>query len=319
MAGLLDGVVLNCATTGTGSLTLGSAVAPYLGMAAAGAVSGNTYSYSIVDATGGNSEYGAGVWTAGGVNGTLTRSPIWSTNGNGLINCSGGQLVRISALMEDLVPSAQLGPEFVMLNGRLAASVAANNLTIAVKTRAGNDPTAGDPVLFVFRNAGAATGDYTVLKVTAALNFTVNNGNTLGTANGVPFRVWVVAINNAGTVLLGAFQSVSGGATPTALAPLMEDVLQSTGPGTNGGSIAGTIYTSSASLSGLATASSATWNGTPGLPPPAPGRAARPRSSSSAPASRSRATWCRPCVLIMPAAVPLSRLRRSRRRICRLR
>jgi hypothetical protein len=251
MAGLLDGVVLNSATTGTGTLTLGAAVAPYLGMAAAGAVSGNTYSYSVIDGTA-NSEYGTGVWTSGGVNGTLTRGPIWSTNSNAAISCSGSQLVRISALMEDLVPSAQLGPEFVMLNGKLVASVALNNLTIAVKTRAGNDPSAGDPVLFVFRNATAATGDYTVIKVTAALGFTVNSGNTLGATNGVPFRIWIVAINNGGTVLLGAFQSVTGGATPTAIAPLMEDVLQSTGAGTNGGSSAGTIYTSVASLSGVA-------------------------------------------------------------------
>jgi hypothetical protein len=139
-----------------------------------------------------------------------------------------------------------------MLNGKLAASVASNNLTIAVKTRAGNDPSAGDPVLFVFRNATAATGDYIVIKVVGALGFTVNSGNTLGATNGVPFRIWIVAINNGGTVLLGAFQSVTGGATPTAIAPLMEDVLQSTGAGTNGGSSASTIYTSVASLSGVA-------------------------------------------------------------------
>jgi hypothetical protein len=254
MAGLLDGVVLNCATTGTTSpLALGTAVAPYLGMAAAGAVSGNTYSYSIVDTTNGASEYGTGVWNAGAGNGTLTRNPIWSTAGAGvLINCSGSQLVRISALMEDLLPSAQLGPEFVMLNGRLVASVASNNLTIAAKTRAGNDPSAGDPVFFVFRNATASTGDYTVIKQTAALSFTVNSGNTLGTASGVPFRLWIVAFNNSGTVLLGAFQSVTGGGTPTAIAPLMEDGLQTTGAGTNGGSSPGTIYTSSASLSGVA-------------------------------------------------------------------
>jgi hypothetical protein len=275
MAGLLDGVVLNCATTGTTSpLALGTAAAPYLGMAAAGAVSGNTYSYSIVDSTNGASEYGTGQWNAGAGNGTLGRNPLWSTNGGGPINCSGTQLVRITALMEDLLPSAQLGPEFVMLNGTLTHSLASNNLTVAVKTSAGNDPSAGDPVVFVF---GTLASTYNVIRVTAPLNFTINAGNTLGTANGVPFRLWIVAINNGGTVLLGAFQSVTGGATPTAITPLVENDHQSTGPGTNGGSSAGVIYTSSPSLSlvpiriigfmdwngGLTTAG--TWNTTPNL------------------------------------------------------
>jgi hypothetical protein len=250
MAGLLDGVVLNCATTGTGTLTLGAAVAPYLGMAAAGAVSGNTYSYSIIDGTA-NSEYGTGVWTSGGVNGTLTRGPIWSTNSNAAISCSGSQLVRISALMEDLIPSAQLGPEFVMLNGKLVASVAANNLTIAVKTKAGNDPSAGDPVLFVFRNATNATGDYTVIKQTVALSFTINSGSTLGTANGVPFRLWVVVLNNGGTVVLGAINCVAGGASPTQIGPLSEDVLQNTGAPTNGGNNALQIYESHGNLAAV--------------------------------------------------------------------
>jgi hypothetical protein len=107
MAGLLDGVVLNCATTGTGTLTLGAPVAPYLSMSGAGGVSGNTYSYSIIDATGGNSEFGRGVWTSGA--NTLTRGPLVSTNGNAAINCSGAQLVRISALAEDINGGYNLG------------------------------------------------------------------------------------------------------------------------------------------------------------------------------------------------------------------
>jgi hypothetical protein len=95
MAGLLDGVVLNSGTTSTGTLSLGSAVPPYLTPAQAGAVSGQTYFYSIIDAVGGNSEYGEGVWTSGGVNGTLTRNPFWSTNSGAKINCSGSELVRL--------------------------------------------------------------------------------------------------------------------------------------------------------------------------------------------------------------------------------
>jgi hypothetical protein len=138
-----------------------------------------------------------------------------------------------------------------MLNGKLVASVAANNLTIAVKTKAGNDPSAGDPVLFVLRNATNATGDYTVIKQTVALSFTINSGSTLGTANGVPFRLWVVVLNNGGTVVLGAINCVAGGASPTQIGPLSEDVLQNTGAPTNGGNNALQIYESHGNLAAV--------------------------------------------------------------------
>ncbi len=138
-----------------------------------------------------------------------------------------------------LLADAMLG--FAMINGVLVASVASNNLTVAIKTKAGSDPSAGDPVYLVFRNATAATGDYTVITLAAATSFTVNSGATLGTTNATPFRLWVVGFNDAGTFRLGLVNC----STASAIFPLDEHNARSSTGGT-GGSSAGTYYTGTA-------------------------------------------------------------------------
>lgn len=89
------------------------------------------------------------------------------------------------------------------INLSLSASVGSNLLTIAVKTLAGNDPSAGDPVLIPFRNGADANGTPVWLTLTSALSISTNAvGATLGTQNSVPFRFWIVAFNNGGTPVL---------------------------------------------------------------------------------------------------------------------
>lgn len=97
-----------------------------------------------------------------------------------------------------------------MLNGTFTHAMSGNALTIALKTLAGADPSATDPVYFVFRDATAATGDYVVLSVTAALSLVVSSGSTLGTSSAVAARIYVVAFNDAGTVRLGVYNPLSG-------------------------------------------------------------------------------------------------------------
>src|SRR6266849_6424260 len=94
-----------------------------------------------------------------------------------------------------------------MLNGTLVATVAGNALTIAVKTLAGADPSAGDPVFFLFRDASAG---YAVIEQTAALSITVPSGATLGTVNGQANRIWAGVWNNGGSAVLGVYDSLSG-------------------------------------------------------------------------------------------------------------
>lgn len=99
----------------------------------------------------------------------------------------------------------QIAEDAWLYNATLAASVAANALTIGLKTKAGADPSATDPVFVAFRNATLATGDYTVIKITAATSIVVSSGSTLGTVSGQASRIYVTAHNDAGTFRLGVY------------------------------------------------------------------------------------------------------------------
>lgn len=86
------------------------------------------------------------------------------------------------------------------LNLALSVSVAANAMTIALKTQDGGDPAGGDPVKVGFRDTTAASGGYTQVSITSALSLTITSGATLGHTSAMEQYVWVYLINNAGTV-----------------------------------------------------------------------------------------------------------------------
>ncbi len=90
------------ATTGTGTLTLGSAVAGFLTFAQAGASDGETVRYAIKN--GAASEIGYGVYTASGT--TLTRNVLKSTNSNNALDLAGSSEVIITAAAEDFMQVA---------------------------------------------------------------------------------------------------------------------------------------------------------------------------------------------------------------------
>lgn len=90
---------MSTATTGTGTITLGSAVSGYLTFALAGVANGDVVSYAIKD--GSNSEIGTGTYTSAGT--TLTRSVTKSTNANAAISLSGTAEVFITVRAEDVL------------------------------------------------------------------------------------------------------------------------------------------------------------------------------------------------------------------------
>lgn len=91
-----------------------------------------------------------------------------------------------------------------LFNVGLSATVGSNALTIALKGKDGNNPSASNVVTVAFRNATITTGTYTTVAVTAATSLVISSGSTLGQTNGKPDYVYVYAINNAGTLELAA-------------------------------------------------------------------------------------------------------------------
>lgn len=110
---------------------------------------------------------------------------------------------QIDAL-DDTVASGQF------VNGKLSWTVAGNALTVAVKTLAGADPSAGSPVYIRVED--------TWYTLTSAMSLVVSSGSTLGAANNTPFRLWCVAFDDGGTLRLGVINTV--GAASGLIAPV---------------------------------------------------------------------------------------------------
>ena len=139
-----------------------------------------------------------------------------------------------------------------MLNGTIDPSVASNVLTLALKTLAGADPSAQDPVWLFFRDATAANADYTAIALTSALSIAFgagSSGSNFGSSNATPFRLWIVAFNDGGTVRLGVINCLSG----TNIYPLQQQAIaSSTQVAATGSNSAQTFYTNGAAVSSKA-------------------------------------------------------------------
>jgi len=100
MTKLVNRAKMTTATTGTGTITLGSAVDGYQTFAAAGVVNSDVVRYVIEDGT--EWEIGSGTYSGG----TLTRSASESSNAGSPISLSGDAVVFVSATAESFASAA---------------------------------------------------------------------------------------------------------------------------------------------------------------------------------------------------------------------
>lgn len=214
-------------------------------------------------------DFGADITLAGKQSATLRYDATdsrWK-----LLSATAGASVAAGAVTAQTLSASAMGMS--MINGTLVASVAGGALTVAVKTLAGTDPSAADPVFFIFRNATIGLGDYVVRTVTAAMSLVISSGSSMGFTNNVPGRLWLLAIDTGAGVVLGAVNCLSANLDIYPLAGF--GLISTTAEGGAGAADSNwTIYSAAAQVSkpygvlgyasfeaGLAAAG--TWNVTP--------------------------------------------------------
>ncbi len=132
MVTLVNRAKMTTATTGTGTIALGSAVTGYQTFAAAGVANSDVVSYVIEDGTAW--ELGTGTYTTSGT--TLSRTLGQSSTGS-LLNLSGNAMVYVSALAADLVqPTAAQ----TLTNKTLAAPTITGTPTETIFALTGTTP-----------------------------------------------------------------------------------------------------------------------------------------------------------------------------------
>jgi len=181
MAKLVNRARMTTATTGTGTITLGSAVVGYQSFSAAGVANSDVISYCIEDGT--DWEVGTGTYTSAGT--TLSRTLVQSSTGS-LLTLSGNAQVFITPLAGDLfpVPVANGGTGVTSSTGSganvlgTAPALSAPTFSLSAAVTAGTNA----------QGQGALTADVNVI-TTAAAN---PSGVTLPTATA---GRWVKVIN----------------------------------------------------------------------------------------------------------------------------
>lgn len=186
------------------------------------------------------------------VGGSGTKS-AWTIS-QSAVGISGGGVAAGAGANNDItslsaLTSVPLALNLPLINGYVDWNISANALTASVKTFAGTDPSATNPVFAVFRDPTLTTGGYYVRSITAALSVTASSGSTLGTVSAQASRIRAVVMDDNGTVVLGLYNPYNS--STKSLVGINEGaVYSSTAEGGAGAAdSAHTIYTTAAKTS----------------------------------------------------------------------
>jgi hypothetical protein len=126
------------------------------------------------------------------------------------VGADGTALIGLAASSDGLYYQPGVLNGAVLRGGKFTVTMSGNAVTIAIKTDAGNNPSATEPVWAWFRHATLTDGSSVLVPITAATSTVISSGSTGGTVSGQASRVYVDLINNAGTAELAWHQTLSG-------------------------------------------------------------------------------------------------------------
>ena len=199
MVTLVNRAKMSTSTTGTGTITLGSAESGYQSFADAGVSDGDVVRYAIED--GDDWEIGSGTYTATGT--TLSRTVDESSNSDAALNLTGSAVVFITAAAEDVFQGELFAESYDGTSTKPNAS-GTNTIAIGVNAYAPNENS-----IAIGRNSSTQGGSSAIAFGDGA-DARSSSATALGYntyASG--FRSTAIGVNGAG----GGSQAIGSGVT----------------------------------------------------------------------------------------------------------
>jgi hypothetical protein len=184
---------VSTSTTGTGAITLGSAVTGFLTFAASGVSDGEVVYYGIRDGV--SSEVGYGTYTSSGT--TLTRTVLKSTNSDNAISLSGSAEVFITAPMQ----AYPVGKQTIYIPAGAMVAATTNGPASAVIESTTNKQN------YTVYDFDGSTAEYAHFQIAfpkgwdlSTITYKVRWGSSATDTDGVAWNLQAVAISDGDTI-----------------------------------------------------------------------------------------------------------------------
>ena len=203
MVTLVNRAKVATATTGTGTITLGSAESGYQSFADAGVVDADVVRYVIEDGT--DWEIGTGTYTASGT--TLSRTVSESSNADAALNLTGSAVVYVSATSADVVNYVRRTANYTATVGEgIIADTSGGvwTLTLPASPQTGDTVVVSDGDDWATNNLTVARNGSTIEGAAEDLTMDIGNVSATFVYDGSTWQVYAQAGASESTAITAA-------------------------------------------------------------------------------------------------------------------